>query len=505
MQYQIETRLANEVTVGRNHSVPMFERHLIRLSSNIRRSLPQSFPYDIILAEDESDRIASSRFDFLSECIAIAERGMSMSTKSVDEFLARHRQDAGSIDAMRWTKTLLADMKAGLENRPSGLEMNPSYLSPDIRVRPYRKVLAMDAGGTHFRYALATTDENAKITLGKIHSIPMPGSAAMLSKIAFYDAIAVSVEEFAKAADSIGFCFSYSVAMTPDIDGTLTDWAKEIDAPEVIGSRVGACTKEALRNRGVNPGRIILLNDTVSTLLAGMDALPPDHFAGGVGFVYGTGINVGYAERCENIMKRTAPGFGGRMVINTECGNYNGLLQGSFDRIVDDASLQPGTAKTEKMTSGRYLSDVIVTALKQAMLEGLILTGTDRIDGRTCGLAAISAFIADPNREDNPLHAAFSSPADRDTAASIAIALIDRAAKIGAIMTAAAILKTAADAKDPRPYAIFAEGTTFHRLSGYRTAYAKHLQTVLADDDITFEIITGPDWPLIGAAIAALS
>jgi len=417
------------------------------------------------------------------------------------EFLRAYRQDAGSIATDSVLGLLLADMEAGLENRPSGLEMNPSYLAPDLRLRPFRKVVVIDAGGTNLRSGLAVTDAAAACTLHDVRTSPMPGSGSRLGRSEFYDAIAAAVGPVADAAEAIGFCFSYSVAMTPEGDGILTDWAKEIDAPAVIGTRVGAGLLDALRRGGGRAHRITLLNDTVATLLGGSNNVPAGLYADAVGFVAGTGVNVCYAEPCANIRTLREPAPSGRMIVNTECGNFDKIPQGDFDRIVDARSQNPGKATAEKMAAGKYLSDILLLAWRRAADDGLF--GESSVPD-ALSMRDLSAFVAHPDGGLTVPHAAFRTAADRAAAASIARALIDRAAKIGAIMTAAAILRTAAGRRDPRPVAVFAEGTTFRRLTGYREAFDYHLDSILTARGIAFRTVTGSDWNLTGAAAAAM-
>lgn len=425
--------------------------------------------------------------------------------KDVTSFLTKYQQNAEMIDSDRFITALLLDMEAGLENRPSGMEMNLSYLSPVIRTLPNYKVIVMDAGGTHFRSGLATTDDYGKFALCLVRTISMPGSGIALSKTRFFDAVAATIEDIADAAERIGFCFSYSVDMTPEIDGKLTDWAKEINAPEVIGSCIGASTLDAMHQYSDTPHQIVLLNDTVATLLGGMHSQSIERYSGVVGFVFGTGINVSYAERCVNIKKLQNPFAFDQMIINTECGNYNGFPQGTFDQWVDLSSMNPGKAKAEKMTSGKYLADIIALAIQQAILDQLFIGKIGSFDLHDISLPLINEFLIDPAGSDNYLTKAFHDIKDRESVASIANALIDRAAKIGAIMIAAAILKTTRDKEDARPIAVFAEGTTFHKLKGYQEAFSHHLRTLLMKHNIAFEIFMGSDWNLLGAAIAAMS
>ena len=80
--------------------------------------------------------------------------------------------------------------------------------------------------------------------------------------------------------------------------GTAGHFSKEIRAPEVEGTLVGAGLAEALERAGVRGKRTtVLLNDTTATLLAGRSAAEDTRqYDGYVGYILGTGTNAAYLE-----------------------------------------------------------------------------------------------------------------------------------------------------------------------------------------------------------------
>ena len=84
------------------------------------------------------------------------------------------------------------------------------------------------------------------------------------------------------------------------MDGRLLKWTKEMKAPEVIGRFIGKGLLEALGRGGAGKS-VVLLNDTVATLLAGK-AADKKRYGSYVGFILGTGTNIAYLEKNENIL-----------------------------------------------------------------------------------------------------------------------------------------------------------------------------------------------------------
>jgi hexokinase len=59
--------------------------------------------------------------------------------------------------------------------------------------------------------------------------------------------------------------------ITPDADGILLSFSKEVDAPDVVGKAIGKGLRDALSAKGCKyDGPIVMLNDTVATLLSGL-------------------------------------------------------------------------------------------------------------------------------------------------------------------------------------------------------------------------------------------
>ncbi len=419
------------------------------------------------------------------------------------EYLKSHNQTADDIDGEKFIGEFLADMEKGLGSDNEGLEMIPSYLPIGSAIKKNRPDIVIDAGGTNFRSAIAYFDENSNCVLTELRKTVMAGVGKEVSKARFYDHIAYNIKHLADKGGNIGFCFSYSIDTHKDLDGTVKAFSKEVRAKEVVGTKLGACTLEALKKYDRRPRKIAVLNDTVACLMGGMSANLNVGYSAFVGFIYGTGTNVSYIEKNFNIKKASGLNPGGLTVINTECGNYGKFPLGLFDKITDAESSEPNWHMAEKMTSGRYISSIIYNAVSYAQTQKLF-TGDVVIPYRAfADTATISDFLTNPRNGANRMYRCFYGESDRLLAREIALEIINRAAKIGAVMVASAMIKTGEGKSPEKPIGLVVEGTTFGKLFSYKEKFKRYLEEYTSERGLHYRIITGKNLNLMGTALAA--
>lgn len=410
------------------------------------------------------------------------------------KFLYKHGQNAGDINIEESLRVFQEKMRAGLGGN-GGMPMIPTYLMNVDRksIQKNSKRILIDAGGTNFRSALGYFDDNGVAHIEKLSKTRMPASDRFLNKEEFYGQIAQNIERLLPDADKIGFCFSYPVEMGSDVDGIVQPFTKEVKAPEVVGTKVGEETVAACKALDGKDRRIVILNDTVATLLGGM-ALADEPFSAYLGYIYGTGTNVCYVEDTENITK--AKGLPqGKMLVNTECGTFDGFTRGDFDKAVIERTADPNRQLFEKMTSGKYLADVIYEAFRAAESEGAF-AGETHI--QRFNLRDVSEFLAESGMEGM-----FEEQSDVVFAKQICYGLIRRAAKMGAIVNSALAIASCKD--KTLPVAIVAEGTTFAKLPRYRRYFGEYLNKILGARSIGYKIVRGEDLNLVGTLMATMA
>ena len=390
-----------------------------------------------------------------------------------EAFLRRHGAHPDQVRGEQALAALLVKMEEGLAGR-GNIPMIPAYLPPVISAPANSGCCVLDAGGTNLRIAPARFDASGACTLGSLEKRPMPGSQGYISGTEFFRGLAKSVIS-SGSTDRIGFCFSYNVDIGDDLDGRLIAWCKEIDAPEVVGARVGAALRDAMGK----PCRVHVLNDSVAAMLGAAEPVK-------VGVILGTGVNVCYPEACGNIPKLPRR-YAGAMIISTEVGEFDGVSLSTFEQALIAATDDPSLARAEKQCSGGYLGENICRCWQQAAREGLLpaVFGEAGWD-----LAQISAFLAGEE----------STVPENEIAAALARGLVRRAAEIAAVLCAGPILRCS-DAGEEIPVAV--EGSQYWRLTGFREALHDALDRLLPDRAV--KIVRTENACLRGAALAAFA
>jgi len=363
--------------------------------------------------------------------------------------------------------------------------MIPSYLRADLHPAANSSCAVVDAGGTHLRTARAVFDADGRCTLTERKKRPMPGLGTELPHRELYARIAETVP----ACDLVGFCFSYNVQMERSLDGKLESWSKEMRSADSIGKYVGKSLADAMT---VPPKQVVVLDDTTAAYLGGLQQARAQGYGTVLGLVLGTGLNICYAERCSRMEKLPEELRSGTMLINTEVGEFDGFPLGRFDREIIEATDDPHLAHAEKQCSGAYLGKLIKNAWMAAEAAGLLqLTGTP-----SDSLEEIGRLIQGDKMDS--FH-----PDSLAAAREIALCLVERAAKITAILTAGFILHGITDRT--RPVGIIAEGSTFWKMTGFLPAYRKELDAILLPQGIRYGLLQQEDICLYGSALAAFA
>ncbi|MGL4800445.1 MAG: hexokinase family protein [Cellulosilyticaceae bacterium] len=425
----------------------------------------------------------------------------------VRDFLTKHGMHFEAIDMATACDTFIKEMSNGLDGEASSLAMIPTYLTVENRQYQNESAMVIDAGGTNFRVGLVTFDAEMQPVISDFSKTQMPGIKEELTKKEFFGAFVDHTKEVAKKSQDIGFCFSYPAEIGEDKDATLVRWTKEVKAPEVVGEKIGANLVEGLKELDGKDRSVVILNDTVATLLGGKGITAHRRFDGYIGFIFGTGTNACYMEQVDNI-KKLSGSTESTMIINMESGGYNKLPRGVVDEAFDATTANPGDYQFEKMVSGRYLGPVVQEVLHLAAKEGLLSAACNEklLAIKNCQLIDVSLFMANPHDEANLLVQTIAEDSDRTLLYMIIDAMIERAAKACAMQLSGIIIKTNTGLDPAKPVAIVAEGTTFYKLKDYKEKLDFYMKEFLVKNHGRhYEFLQGEDLNLIGTAIAALS
>lgn len=422
----------------------------------------------------------------------------NMSRKSALDFLERHGMAPSLIEPMAEAEKMAAEMERGLAGRGGSLPMIPTYLCLEGAMPQGEPVVVIDAGGTNFRSALVRFEEGG-CRVEALQKRKMPGTDKPAAWEEFISFVADGIEPLMDRTERIGFCFSYSAEITPEIDGRVIRIDKEVTVTGSAGQLVGAALIAELERRGIRGKKAVIINDTAAVLLGGTALLDRDSYSGFIGQVSGTGTNTCCVLPAGRIGKLGMPGEKG-MIINLESGMYNGISGGDFDRLLDSQSNNPGLKALEKLTAGVYLGELCRLMLRAAAEEGLLspaagqkVQGLERIDS-----AVIDAWGSGENMEE-----VCATAEDEEFVKTICLAVFERSARCMCANLTALLLLTGAGRE--RPACICAEGSLVQKGRIYRPMLEKLLARCAGEAlGRKYDFRIGQETTLPGSAAAAL-
>ena len=427
--------------------------------------------------------------------------------KEVEAFLSRHQMHFDLIDWNGETRFLAKQMKAGLEGVPSSLMMIPSFVMLKRQIPAGEKTIVVDAGGTNLRVAIACSQQNGEVALSQFQKFPMPGTDGALTVDEFFERLSARLEPVLDECDNIGICFSFPCEISPERDGKILGFSKEVRITGAEGRMLGESLNRVFVRRGHKTKRITVLNDTVATMMGSLAVTKGHRYDNYIGFILGTGTNTCYVESTAKIKKSSAAqALQGEMVINMESCGYDGFRQGTFDRVLDRESESPGEHKMEKMISGAYQGKLLFLMIKAAAEEGVLSQefGAAFVERGALLPRDVDAFIARPNGDDWLAELTAGNEEDRSRLYELLSAYYERAARITAVVFSGIALYTEVPAGGSM--CVMAEGSVFEKSTLYVKKLTEYIERYLQREmGISCCILSGENTTLVGTAVAALT
>lgn len=425
----------------------------------------------------------------------------------IDSWLKDQMVSAAAYDADGLIDHFLDEMEKGLNGEASSLAMIPAYVGTEGEVPFDRPVAVIDAGGTNLRICIARFNPAGAMELSNFSKQPMPGRDREISAAEFYAVLADALEPLKGEFDSIGFCFSYPANILPDFDGRLLHWTKEIKIPELVGKHVGAGLVQALEERGISGKQVVVLNDTVASLLAGQAQGQSFGASSYIGFILGTGTNTAYVEQNKNIGKLDGYLASGSQAINVESGGFAAFKRGPLDLQLDERSENPGAHVFEKAISGVYMGQLALELLQALASEGVFSDrgGAALSIMKDLSTIHIDNLVANNGREIGVLGSAAFADSDREIMKNVFVAVVGRAALLTAVNIAAAVEKCGAGQDPQRPVCVNIDGSTYYKTFQMADKVQAHLGEILGRRRLHIRCIHVEDAPVVGAAIAGLT
>ncbi|GAB4822195.1 hypothetical protein N2152v2_009241 [Parachlorella kessleri] len=425
---------------------------------------------------------------------------------------------------------MITQMEIGLRETGSkqGLLMLPSYIDILPTGAERGDFFAIDLGGTNLRVAYVKLgSEKGSTESSSIREWLIPEECYDTDNGRLLDWVAERTIEFAQEhgrlkRDSpppiIGFCFSFAVDQTAMDNGKLLLWTKSFRGRGLIKRNVVAALKASFERKGVEVEIPVILNDTVSTLIARRYSEPDT----ALGIILGTGTNCAYLERIDRIPKLPS-GYRGRsseMIINSEWGDFKGACLPALpeDLWVDCSSVNPGHGLFEKMISGLYMGEVSRRLVLRLAEHGLLF-GSEVPPGLTVHDSLASPLVAAIVGDGSPnlaltassLASAFgitkSSLDQRRKVKEVCLLVTRRGARLCAAGIAAVLKHTGrgcGGADQPAKRTVIAvDGSVFKKFAKFRELLRAALEEFCGADAAQVELKLQEDGSVFGGAYIA--
>jgi hexokinase len=408
------------------------------------------------------------------------------------------------------------EMKEGLSGHESSLKMIPSLMDRP-KGNEKGEFFALDLGGTHFRVLTGKLDGKRKAIVSAVSKFTIPKKDMQGSGVGLFDFIAGGIDAFltenridrTKVYD-LAFTFSFPVEQTNVAAGKLIVWTKGFTAKGVQGQDVVELLNQALLRKHIRCINVrALTNDTVGTLAAGSYA----DAACDMGVIMGTGTNACYREKLSNIHKLKDPDPEGYMIVNMEWGNFDKVRLTHYDRLVDEASVNPGAMYLEKMVSGMYLGEITRLVLTDLIKKGLVFHSSpdgaepfkkkdsfktrdmSLIEGdETEKLHAIETFLENKGISNISFH-------DKTVLKRLCETVSTRAAGLGAGAISAVVSWMDPELKDRHTVAV--DGSLFEKYPGFGLKIENTFKKLYGEEAKKITLVHSRDGSGKGAAIMA--
>ncbi|KAK8808413.1 hypothetical protein WA158_008314 [Blastocystis sp. Blastoise] len=268
--------------------------------------------------------------------------------------------DMTKEDMLKLSTYCQQEIKSGLKNEVSDLKMLPSFVTNLAKGTEVGYALALDLGGTNCRVVNFHFLGNGVVEPVKEVKKTIPKEYMYGTADELYGFLAQAIKEADPAPKSkLGFTFSFPSEQHSLNDCTLVIWTKGFATAGCVGKSPVKLLEEQLKKLNVDVEIVAICNDTVGTLISRSYY---DPFCT-IGVILGTGSNVAYYEKLDNIIKYDNKNHDEKMIVNMECGalgdrDHSCLPFSELDAFLDPTTPNVGKQTTEKMMSGLYLGEI---------------------------------------------------------------------------------------------------------------------------------------------------
>lgn len=412
-------------------------------------------------------------------------------------------------DRDKYVAAFVTELKGGLAGRKSSLKLLPSFVKFASKITSRDKIAVIECG--QVTLSKGSFQQNGeKYNVQEVMGYPMPGLGKETSMEYFYKQIIFNARDVLRSTNKIGLCFRHPIEANAKGDGKLLKWAREsINVSELVGKFIGEEFKKYLKEEFEREYKIIVLNDTVATLIAGLGETWDKEFEDFIGLVHSRGYNLAYIEdgrELKGILADTKY-LKSQMVLNTQAGGFSKVENSLVDKEVH--------ALLGKMSVGEFSqkvnSECLPLALKVIAKEfsGKLLSpkiSKRLLEMEDLDLEQMEAFIRCGLKSNSEI-ASFFRFATLDDAVNLGIIIdqiLERAARLVAIQISGILKYKNIGHNVLQPVGIIVEGEFFDLVRDFEDRVRCEIFQYFGKSDPRFiRFLNVPNATLLGTGIAA--
>lgn len=393
-------------------------------------------------------------------------------------------------------------MEKSLKGETTCLKMLPSFIGKPTG-KEQGTFMTMDMGGTNLRCTkFKIKDGNFETLVEKKVKLVNKEKGYDLTKSntdakQLFGFMADCMAEIVEPGESmyLGNTFSFPCRQEGINEAYLIYWTKEITTSGVEGQNINKLLADALNEKNIKIEPVVVLNDTVGTLLVAMYS----HQDADIGSIMGTGHNTCYLEN-------NHPINGGKMIVNIESGNYNvGLPITKYDESIDKNSQMPGAQMLEKMVSGYYMGSIVREACLDLYNQKALFSdaGADAetFFNQSFNALMVENFILYPSKTAEQYGCSMT---DAETIKQVSEAVLRRTVRLVATSHLGILFHQENNGTAVKnKHVIAIDGTIYEKMPKAPALMEKAFEDALGEDCRNVEVRLVKDGSGLGAAIAA--
>ncbi len=271
------------------------------------------------------------------------------------------------INVKNLVKKFISEIKAGISGKKASLELHPSFIKYTGKITNQAKCAILQFGQVNLAKGYYESDGEKTEVYG-IMKYPMPGLHKSMSISEFFKKVIFYARDVLRGTNEIGLCMKHPIKPRIDGDATLINWARNaVCVPDLVGKHIAEEFNKYLEIEFGRRKKIVVLNDTVATLISGVAKTCEKEYEDFIGVIHSDGFNISYIEEVSKLKKIIKEGNlkKGNVVMDIEAGSFDKIKETKIDMGVME--------KLDKVKVGAFSRKVntkcFILALKYIVQE----------------------------------------------------------------------------------------------------------------------------------------